>query len=115
MYFTLMFVDDAEGPSRTYDLVFHPCPVWMSGKEIIGVPDNTSPHYNLGYLGYLMSLEDFGSIQFLSRNVTVSVHYNGQGKEEDLDALLEDLRNENYNPILWDPEMGEIYSAPSES
>ena len=114
MYFTLMFADAAEGPSRTYDLVFHPCPVWMRGKEILVIPDNSSPHYNLGHLRFLIDHEDLGSIQFLSRTVTVSVHYNGHGRDEDLDTLLEDLRNENYNPVLWNPETGSIYTNQSD-
>ena len=111
MYFTLMFADAAEGPSRTYDLVFHPCPIWMRGEKALVTPDPSSPHYNLGHLRFLIDLEDLGSTKFLSSAVTVSVHYNGHGTDEDLETLLEDLRNENYDPVLWNPERGGMYTT----
>ena len=111
MYFTLMFADAAEGPSRTYDLVFHPCPIWMRGEKALVTPDPSSPHYNLGHLRFLIDLEDLGSIKFLSSAVTVSVHYNGNGTDEDLETLLEDLRNENYDPVLWNPERGSMHTT----
>jgi len=114
MYFTLMFADAAEGPSRTYDLAFLPSPVWMRGEKTLVTPDPSSPHYKLGYLKLLMEHEDLESIRFLSSSVTVSVHYNGHGTDEDLEALLEDLRNENYDPVLWNPESGSIYTSKSD-
>jgi hypothetical protein len=83
----------------------------MRGEKALVTPDPSSPHYNLGHLRFLIDLENLGSIKFLSSAVTVSVHYNGHGTDEDLETLLEDLRNENYDPVLWDPEMGSMYTT----
>ena len=55
MYFTLIFEDGKEGPARIYDLVYHPCPVWMKGEEIITVPDASNPNYQIGHLEALFS------------------------------------------------------------
>ena len=98
MYFTLIFEDNIEGPSLTYDLVFHPCPVWYQGNDQIGIPEPRSPYYELGSVKFLLNIldEEFDkkrcnsvkipaklmrslSLWFLSRQASVvSVYKNGK-------------------------------------
>jgi hypothetical protein len=35
MYFTIIFLNAPEGPSYSYDLVFHPTPTWFQGHKMI--------------------------------------------------------------------------------
>ena len=109
MYFTLMFADWNEGPSRTYDLVFHPCPVWMKGNEIILTPNKENPRYEKGSLKMLIEKEKIGDSRFLTHRITVVIHYNGNGEDGDLERLVEDIENEGMEAILWNLEAGDFY------
>ena len=114
MYFTLIFVDGQEGPSRTYDLVFHPCPVWMKGEEVISIPDNTNPKYQLGHLDSLFNTKKGDDEDYYNEpakitrfglhetTVLVCVHSGGHGGSQDLDLLCEDLSNHDFIPKVVD-------------
>ena len=112
MYFTLMFVTPGEGPARTYDLVFHPCPVWMKGDKEIIIPNRDNPRYELGSLDMLVKRENIEDSKALSPNVFVFVHYDGIGHDGDLGKLLEDLENDGWNPIVLDAKEGKILFWP---
>lgn len=114
MYFTLIFEDGKEGPARIYDLVYHPCPVWMKGEEIITVPDASNPKYQIGHLEALFStgkgddedyynepakIFDFG---LTHSTVLVCVHPGGHGESKDLELLCEDLSNHDFVPKVVD-------------
>ena len=114
MYFTLIFEDGKEGPARTYDLVYHPCPIWMKGGETITIPDGNNPHYQIGHLDALFSagkdddedyynepvkMSDFG---LTHTTVLVCVHPGGHGESKDLELLCEDLSNHNFVPKVVD-------------
>ena len=114
MYFTLIFEDGKGGPARAYDLVYHPCPVWMKGEEIIKVPDGSNPHYQIGHLDSLFStgkgndedyyneparILDFG---LTHTTVLVCVHPEGHGGAKDLELLCEDLSNHGFVPKVVD-------------
>ena len=109
MYFTLMFADWNEGPSRTYDLVFHPCPVWMKGNETILIPNKENPRYEKGSLKMLIEKEKIGDSRFLTNRITVVIHYNGNGEDGDLERLVEDIEKEGMEGILWNLEAGDFY------
>ena len=109
MYLTLMFVNPEIGTSRTYDLVFHPCPVWMKGDAVIVVPNNENPRYQLGSLKKLIDIEKIEDSKVLSSNVFVSVNYNGIGHDGDLGNLLLDLEKEGWNPIVLNVEEGRMF------
>jgi len=104
MYFTLIFEDGTEGPSRTYDLVFHPCPVWMKGKGIICTPNPSYPGYQLGHLKSLFEKknepERLFDLGLVGTTVLVCVHPRGNGTDEDLDLLCEDLINHDFVPKM---------------
>ena len=114
MYFTLIFEDGKEGPSRTYDLVYHPCPVWMIGGEIISTPESSNPHYQIGHLDSLFSAgkgddEDYynepakiADYHLHFTTVLVCVHPGGHGETKDLELLCEDLSNHNFVPKVVD-------------
>jgi hypothetical protein len=98
MYFTLLFGQNPEGPALTYDLVFHPCPVWRKGETEIVVPDRNSPHYASGHLRTLLEKENLEPGNMHSPHVTVVCHADGQGTEEDLNLLKSDLKSEGFAP-----------------
>jgi hypothetical protein len=100
MYFTLLFDRQPEGPVLSYDLVFHPCPVWIQGDEHIGVPNPKDPWYAMGHLGYLLNEADFKVDDLNSPRVGIVCHEGGHGREEDLNLLLADLKSEGFEPQI---------------
>ncbi len=109
VYFTLVFATPGEGPARTYDLVFHPCPVWMRGDKEINIPNSDNPRYELGSLDKLVKRENIEDSKSLSPNVFVFVHWAGHGHDGDLGKLLQDLENEGWNPIVLNAETGNVF------
>ena len=99
MYFTLIFEDNIEGPSLTYDLVSHPCPVWYQGNDQIGIPETKSPHYELGSVKFLLNILDEEFDKKRCNSVKIFVHKNGHGTKTDLEKLVEDLNNEGFTAI----------------
>jgi len=103
MYFTLVFSEiRGQGPSFTYDLVFHPCPVWMKGGEQVIVPNGDSPKYLTGHLGILFETEK--NIENIDEKteVVLVVHTKGEshGTEQDLEVLIEDIKNQGFIPLI---------------
>ena len=112
MYFTIIFLNGPEGPSLSYDLLFHPCPVWYQGNTEIGVPNINSPVNSLGFFRFLINqikpeeiitLKDGMKLhtRFTPQPIVkVITHDGGHGSENDLAILLEDITNEGFQPIL---------------
>ena len=98
MYFTLLFDKNPEGPTLSYELVFHPCPVWLQSGEKIGVPNRENPWYEIGHLGYLLNKADFKIEDLNSSRVGIVCHENGLGREEDLNLLISDLKSQGFEP-----------------
>ena len=100
MYFTLLFNRQPHGPVLSYDLVFHPCPIWMRGDAEIGVPDQGNPWYAKGHVGYLLNKEDFKVDNLSSPMVKIVTHDGGHGRVEDLNLFVEDLKDEGFQPQI---------------
>ncbi len=100
MHFTLIFDHRSEGPALTYDLAFHPCPVWCKGETEVVVPDRSSSHYAIGHLGILLEKENFKAENMHSPNVMVICHATGQGTAKDLNLLRADLKSEDFAPNI---------------
>jgi hypothetical protein len=113
MHFTLIFNRRPEGAALTYDLVFHPCPVWRKGETEVAAPDRSSPHYAIGHLGVLLEKENFKAENMHSPSVMVICHATGQGTAQDLNLLRADLKSESFTPEIqvsgpgvWDEILG---------
>ena len=100
MYFTLIFEDNKEGPSLSFDLVFHPCPVWYQGNDQIGIPEPRSPYYELGSVKFLLNILDEEFDKKRCNSVKIFTHKNGHGTEKDLETLVKDLTTEGFNVKL---------------
>ena len=105
MFFTLIFPGDRHGPKATYNLVFHPLPIWMKdGNEIINPGKDSEGkvlggvEYKLGYLQGLIDKEELSPNP--NPNVAICVHPGGHGTEKDLESLLEDLANSSFEPTV---------------
>ena len=92
-----MFCTWDEGPSRTYDLVFHPCPVWMRGEAQIVIPDSSNPRYCAGHLRVLFEHEGLDEIVVPDSRVNVVSHGQGLGESDDAILLMKDIRAEGFS------------------
>ena len=108
MYFTLLFQNQPEGPALTYNLVFHPGPVWMKSilddstyeeKQIV-VPNPSTPVYEKGHLKILFEKEKIDK-EKLSTKVAVVCYEEGHGTEEDRKTILEDLESEGFDVEIF--------------
>ena len=95
MYFTVIFVDNNEGPSLSYDLAFHPAPIWFQGVNEIGIPDS-GPHYQMGSIKFLIDKLGSGFNKSKFNCVKVISHENGIGSVKDYQNLIQDLINEGF-------------------
>lgn len=108
MYFTLLFDYQSEGPSLAYDLVFHPCAVWVNPRRFksggphgpVVKPDGSCPYYQKGYLKRLLETEGFDVKRMYSSRVNLICHEDGHGTKDDLDLLVGDLESEGFMPII---------------
>ena len=109
MYFTLLFDKNPEGPSIAYELVYHPCPMWVyparSGSEDyqkpIVVPNQAHPYYQEGHLKKLLECESLNVDELHSPIVQIICHQDGHGTDDDLDLLLTDLKDEGFLPEVY--------------
>ena len=109
MYFTLLFDKEPEGPSLVYELVYHPCPIWVhparSGSEDyqkpIVVPNQAYPYYQEGHLKKLLECESLNVDELHSPIVQIICHQDGHGTDDDLDLLLKDLKDEGFLPEVY--------------
>lgn len=88
----MLFDINLEGLTLSYNLVFHPCPVWFQSSEKIGVPNRKNPSYNIRHLEYLLKKVNFNFEDLNSPRVEIVCHENGLGRAEDLDLLISDLK-----------------------
>jgi hypothetical protein len=72
----------------------------MRGDAEIGVPDQGNPWYAKGHVGYLLNKEDFKVDNLSSPMVKIVTHDGGHGRVEDLNLLVEDLKDEGFQPQI---------------
>ena len=98
MKFTIVFPSH-ESSDLSIAAVFIPCLVWMEGKFQLLNPHPDNPHYEKGDLQRLfMDTVIKQQIADHTKNVTVVAHSTGHGTQEYLDLLLQDLRDECFEP-----------------
>ena len=101
----------AEGPTLSYDLVFHPNPIWFQGHEEVGIPQNEIDGDN-NWFSYLLSKINKNHVQkdisgqkihssFNPQHIIKIVcHDGGHGSEIELQTLLENIKEEGYQAIV---------------
>ena len=101
MYLTLLF-ERIEGPSEIYELCFHPAVVWMKNGEHFCQSHN-GPEVTDQDLSFLIeeaqierTILDIGQNDSRPRKVTVLCHDSGNGTEEDLDKIIQNLQVEGF-------------------
>jgi hypothetical protein len=100
MKFTIVFPSH-ESSDLSIAAVFIPCLVWMEGKHQLLNPHPKNPHYQKGDLNALfMDTAIKQQIADHTNKVTVVAHSTGHGTQEYLDLLLQDLRDEGFDPSL---------------
>lgn len=98
MKFTIVFPSH-ESHDVSIGLVFIPVPVWMEGNRQLLNPHPRHPDYKKGDLQYFFEKTDFRKrIASHSNKVAVVVHPTGHGTEDYLNSLLEDLKQEGFEP-----------------
>ena len=99
MKFTLVFPSD-ESTEVSVGLDFIPCPVWLSGGKEILNPHPENPHYMSGDLQHMLDTSGIRSLisRKDSAKVVVICHPVGNGTEEYLRLLSDDLRKERFDP-----------------
>ena len=99
MYFTLLY-EQPEGPTTIYELVFHPCPLWMSSEgEVICNTEHRGPRYVLGDFCFFHNKQSFVS-HGEGRKISIVCHDSGNGNEEDLNLMIADMESLGYSPQL---------------
>jgi hypothetical protein len=100
-----------EGPTLSYDLVFHPNPIWFQGHEEIGIPHNEMKGDDK-WFSYLLSKINKDHIKkdisgqkihySFSPQHTIKIvsHDGGHGSEIELQKLLENIKEEGYQAII---------------
>jgi len=100
MYFTLLFDQYPEGPTLSFDLVYHSCPEWFQHGESLVVPNRRSPHYEIGHLKHLLDKAEIELENLNSNRVGIVCHEMGHGTNEYLELLLEDMKIEGLDPHI---------------
>lgn len=100
MKFTIVFPSH-ESSDLSVAAVFTPCLVWKEGMYQLLIPHPESPHYEKGDL--IALFKDTAVKQRIAgytKKVTVIAHSTGHGTEAYLDLLLQDLREEGFEPTV---------------
>jgi hypothetical protein len=118
MYFTLLF-ESPEGPTLTYELVFHPAVEWSRtansheyhhGRPVNSIqPPKSGPRYVMGDFRFLIDHEKienqiipnrYDADSLRARKVGIVCHDSGHGNEEDLNLLMSEMKSEGFIPNL---------------
>jgi hypothetical protein len=100
MKFTIVF-PSRESSDLSIAAVFIPSLVWMEGKRKLLNPHPKNPHYEQGDLQRLfMDTAIMKRIADHTKKVTVVAHSTGHGTQDYLDLLLEDLRDQGFEPAV---------------
>ena len=101
-----------EGPTLSYDLVFHPNPIWFQGHNEVGIPQNEI-NGNNKWFSYLLSEINKDHIQkdtsgqkvhssfSPQKIVKIVCHDGGHGTELELQILMDNIKEEGYQAIIF--------------
>jgi len=107
MYFSVIFLNAPEGPSLTYDLVFHPTPCWFQGNKLI------YSSTELDCLGFGTLLKLIPSIEVYTiegqeivcrfepqKTIKIICHEGGHGTKLELNKLFEEIKQQGFEVIM---------------
>lgn len=107
MYFSVIILNAPEGPSLTYDLVFHPSPSWFHGSKLIFSSGELN---SLGFedLLKLIPIEDVDTIDGQEivykfepqKTVKIICHDGGHGTELELNKLVEEINKKGFEALI---------------
>ena len=108
MYFSVIILNAPEGPSLTYDLVFHPTPCWFQGHKMI-FSSVTLNSLGFGDLLNLISkdtieIEDGYEINSKfhpQKYVKIICHKGGHGSEVDLNNLINEIKEIGFEVLVF--------------
>lgn len=107
MYFTVIILNAPEGPSLTYDLVFHPTPTWLQGHKLIYSVGDLNPMgfknlLNIISQDYIERLDGHKIVSKFNsqKKVKIICHEGGHGSEVDLDNLTKEIKDEGFDFII---------------
>ena len=101
-----------EGPTLSYDLVFHPNPIWFQGHDEVGIPQNEI-NGNNKWFSFLLSKINKDHIQkdtsgqkvhssfSPQKIVKIVCHDGGHGTELELQILMDNIKEEGYQAIIF--------------
>ena len=105
MYFTLLF-ETNYGPTEIYELCFHPAVVWMKDGEDFCQP-HRGPYFVAGDFTFLVQHAKISSQATNDnghnprpRKVSIVCHHTEEGREEDLNLLIAEMKSEGFIPQL---------------
>ena len=112
MYYTIIIMNAAEGPTLSYDLVFHPNPIWFQGHDKIGIPQDETNLENK-WFSYLLSKINKDHVQkdtlgqkihssfSPQKSIKIICHDGGHGSDVELQMLMDNIKEEGYQAILF--------------
>lgn len=101
MRVTLVFENRKEGSGTSYDLLFAPCPIWVTGETEILNLNSQYPYLNPGCVARLVEKENL--LQNVKKCVIV-IHFVGNGGIESLNIIKRDLEKLNIKYRIIDFE-----------
>jgi hypothetical protein len=107
MYFSVIILNGAEGPSLTYDLAFHPTPCWYQGNKLIF---SSGEMDSMGFENLLKSIQNQevytikGQEIFYrfqpQKTIKIILHDGGHGSELDLNKLIDEIKEKGFEVIM---------------
>ena len=107
MYFSVIILNAPEGPTLTYDLVFHPTPCWFQGNKLI------YSSTELDCLGFEDLLKSIPSIEVYTiegqeivcrfepqKTIKIVCHEGGHGTKLELNSLIEEIKNHGFEVTI---------------
>ncbi len=106
MYFSVIILNSPEGPSLTFDLVFHPNPCWFQGQKMIFSSEklNSLSFEDLLKLIPSQEVDSINGQEIVSRfepqkTIKIVCHEGGHGTEYELNKLSEEIKEQGFEVI----------------
>jgi hypothetical protein len=107
MYFSVIILNAPEGPSLTFDLVFHPSPCWFQGQKLI-YSSGKLDSFNFEYLIKSIPKKEVHIIDGIEitydfepqKTIKIVCHEGGHGTELELNSLIEEIKDHGFEVTI---------------